>query len=171
MSLNRKLTAQSHDPNVVKNVERQIIREAKNEETAIKHALKDLSKTEKEEGKAYKHALKAKSAAEKSAKHEQTTLKKMHKAQHSHDVAATNLHRANNDYQMYSQNHERLVDEINSKKQEIENCMRVNDERTRQRNKKLAALHATNSDGEDESHLGLPSSAIPAQPNGTQDIA
>lgn len=57
MSLNRKLTAQSHDPNVVRNVERQIIREAKNEETAIKHALKDLTKTEKEEGKAYKVLL------------------------------------------------------------------------------------------------------------------
>ncbi|KAF9057503.1 hypothetical protein BJ165DRAFT_1537736 [Panaeolus papilionaceus] len=166
MSLNRKLTAQSHDPNVVRNVERQIIREAKNEETAIKHALKDLTKTEKEEGKAYKHALKAKSTVEKSAKQEQTTLKKVNKAQHSHDVAASNLHRAQNDYQMYSQHHEQLVDEVNSKKQEVETCMRINDERTRERNKKLNALHATDDDGEGEAHLGLPTNTLPAQPTG-----
>ena len=102
----------------VKNIENEIMKEAKVEEKVLKHALKDLSVTEKAEAETYKvHSLqvlvqyyllynnlqaviKANISLEKSEKKEQSALGKVQEATHAHDIAVSSVHEAQNDLEV-----------------------------------------------------------------------
>ena len=108
------------NPDIARRMEKEILREAKNEEKALHAAIKDASHVEKERARAervsrteapspYEHSeadttvqatLKADHSVEKAETKEHKTMKNMHKATHDHDVAVSKLHQAQDDLEV-----------------------------------------------------------------------
>lgn len=53
-SVSRNVSVKSTSPEIIKKIEQEIIKEAKNEEKSLKNAVKDLHHAEKDTNKAHK---------------------------------------------------------------------------------------------------------------------
>ncbi|KAF4619825.1 hypothetical protein D9613_005457 [Agrocybe pediades] len=133
-------SAQPTSPEIIKKVEQEIVREAKNEEKALKNAVKDLNHTEKDAHKAQKSAAKAEKIFENSEKREQKTLKDVYKAENTHNIAVSNIHQAQHNVEVKKQTLEHTNEALKAKAQRVEAAMKANDEHTKERNVRLNAL-------------------------------
>ncbi|PPQ66281.1 hypothetical protein CVT26_010965 [Gymnopilus dilepis] len=119
-------------PEIIKKVEKEIVREAKDEERNLKRAVKDLSQTEKDVKKANKAStVKAEHDLEKSEKQEQTTLKNLFKAENIHDVAVSNVHRAQQNLELSNKHYGKMKETLKTKSTRVDEAMKANDENTK----------------------------------------
>ncbi|TFK39029.1 hypothetical protein BDQ12DRAFT_722875 [Crucibulum laeve] len=125
----------------VRRMEKEIVREGRVEEKNLKHAIKDLSHLEKSETKAAKIADKAEHTLHKSEKKEQSTLNALNKATNKHDVAAANLHSAEQEAQVRQKQHEKLQADLERKKAVVDNAIKSHEAHVKEREAKLGSLH------------------------------
>lgn len=129
------------DPNAVKKLEKTILKEAKAEEKNVQRTLKDLKSTEKSDAKASKAINKAEKTLEKTQKKEESTLEAANKAAHKHDIAATDLNKANKDLKLKQNQSAKIHQEFLSKKANADEAVRQKEAHEHDRETKLANLH------------------------------
>ncbi|KAF9468792.1 hypothetical protein BDZ94DRAFT_1143210, partial [Collybia nuda] len=107
-------------PQVLKKLEKEIVKEGKTEEDRVKHAMKELSSTEKAQTKTHKAVHKAEATLERAHKKELEATKAVNKATHSHDIAVTNLHGAEQDIELRKREDVKLQRDLDAKKAQVQ---------------------------------------------------
>ncbi|PPQ77300.1 hypothetical protein CVT25_010882 [Psilocybe cyanescens] len=139
-SVSRNVSVKSTSPEIIKKIEQEIIKEAKNEEKSLKNAVKDLHHAEKDTNKAHKSAVKTEHALEKAEKKEQSTLKNLYRAENAHNVALGNVTHAQHEFELSTKKHSKMRQTLRAKATKVEEAMKANDEHTKSRNVRLTAL-------------------------------
>ncbi|KAG6916200.1 hypothetical protein DXG01_008082 [Tephrocybe rancida] len=155
-------TEQVVSPQVVKKLEKGIVKEGKIEDSRVKGLFDDLTKTEKERAKAEKAAHKAEDALAKAEKKEVKAVKAASKATHDHDIAVANRHNAEQKEQLKKQVDAKLLKEIQDKKLKAEAALKDQEMHNKAREAKLAELQQGNNDHPevDESYGGATASVV-----------
>jgi hypothetical protein len=128
------------DPSALKKIEKTIEKEAKAEEKHVQQVLKDLHSTEKADAKATKAVSKAQNNLGKAEKNEESTLKAASKAAYKHDLAATELHKAENDLRLKQQQNAKIHHNLESVKVQADEAKRQKEAHEQTRQSKLIGL-------------------------------
>jgi len=130
------------DPTALKKVEKKIEKEAKAEEKHVQQVLKDLHSTEKSDANVTKAVGKAQNALVKTEKKEESTLKAASKAAYKHDLAVTELHKAENDLRLKQQQQGKIHHNLGEMKAQADEAQRQKEAHEQMRQSKLAELHS-----------------------------
>ncbi|EPT02318.1 hypothetical protein FOMPIDRAFT_1048014 [Fomitopsis schrenkii] len=109
----------AEDPEI-RQVEKMIATEAKNEQKNLDHALKDLSKLDKTHEKAIKAADKAQHAVDKAVKDEHKTAEALNQAEHKHDNAIAGQRNACKTLELKRQDEGRLDQDVQQHKLSVD---------------------------------------------------
>ncbi|KAJ7162596.1 hypothetical protein C8R43DRAFT_302972 [Mycena crocata] len=116
-------TALPSSPSELKQLEKQIFKEAKTEANQVKHTLKDVASTEKAAAKAQKSANKADKQNEKLGKQESTAAKAVNKATHHHESVIADLTSSDRDVKLKHQQDLKLHADLEAKKRHAEQLL------------------------------------------------
>ncbi|KAF7433497.1 hypothetical protein PC9H_005451 [Pleurotus ostreatus] len=129
-------------PDVLKHMEKDLVKAGKTEESSVKHTMKDLKSLEKSTSKAAKSADKAEHHVAKNQDKELKTAKAVSKATHNHDVARDNLQKADRDLQLKQQHALKLEQELEARKIRVEAAVKSQEIHNQEREEKLANVKA-----------------------------
>ncbi|KAG6833601.1 hypothetical protein H0H87_004228 [Tephrocybe sp. NHM501043] len=133
-----------NSPKAVKEVKKGIMVEDKDEELRVQQAIKDISLTTKSQQKAHKAALKADSTVSKLGKKESAAVAAVKKATYEHELAVTNLHKAESEAELKRREDAKLLQELNDKKKNLDLQMEEQKAHKRVRETKLQNLESNN---------------------------
>ncbi|SJL01562.1 uncharacterized protein ARMOST_04884 [Armillaria ostoyae] len=135
-----------NDP-ALHNLEKQIQKESKLEDSTVKHSLKDLASTEKGVKKADKGLDKAGKTLAKREKEELSAVKALNKATHQHNIAVAKSNDAQKDLKL-KQNHDaKLHQELETKKTQVESAINAQKTHNEAREAKIADMHGGGTEG------------------------
>ncbi|KAL1743899.1 hypothetical protein HDZ31DRAFT_64583 [Schizophyllum fasciatum] len=127
---------------VLKQIEKDVQKNEKSESKAVKHAIKDLAHLEKEVNKSAKTSDKASHTLAKTEKKESSAEKAIAKANHQHDVAVNDVHKAQQELKIKHQREETLKHKLEDKKAETDKILATADQHHREREARLAQVHS-----------------------------
>ncbi|PBL02103.1 hypothetical protein ARMGADRAFT_240125 [Armillaria gallica] len=142
------------------NLEKQILKESKLEDSAVKHSLKDLASTEKGVKKADKGLDKAGKTLAKREKEELSAVKALNKATHQHNIAVATSNDAQKDLKLKESHDAKLHQELEAKKTQVESAINAQKAHNEAREDKIADMHGGRTEGRKPSEdAGFPESA------------
>ncbi|RDB20511.1 hypothetical protein Hypma_012402 [Hypsizygus marmoreus] len=128
----------SPSPQVLKTLEKEMVKEGKSEEARLHRAMRDLSSTEKQEGKAQKAVRKAENVLSKLQRKEVSASADMNKYTDKHDVAVAHLHAGERDAQTKKEENIRLQTDLDLKKTQVQDAIKDQQANIQGRETKLA---------------------------------
>ncbi|KAH9927139.1 uncharacterized protein BXZ73DRAFT_78609 [Epithele typhae] len=129
----------------VRGVEKQIHKEERSDEKSLSHAIDDLSRADKAHAKSIKAADKAQHALDKAVANEHKTAKALNKAAHTHDTAIADEQSAEKAAQIQMQHKARLEQDLEQKRQHLEELRSRKEQNDAARDSKLSELHSHDS--------------------------
>ncbi|KAG5638569.1 hypothetical protein H0H81_011915 [Sphagnurus paluster] len=136
-------------PKIVKQMEKEIAKEEKADESRVKHILDELSSVEKSRAKAEKAVQKAEGVVNKAEKKELAAGKAANTAVHKQEIAVSDKNNAVKDAELKKQHELNLQREIDAKKEAADAAIKNQQIHQQARESKLAELRG-------ESILGPP---------------
>ncbi|KAH9482891.1 hypothetical protein JR316_0004991 [Psilocybe cubensis] len=162
-TVSRNVSVKSTSPEIIKKIEQEIVKEAKNEERSLKDVVKDLHRAEKDTNKAHKSAVKAEKALEKAEKREQKTLKNLYRAENAHNIALGHVTHTQHEFELATKKHTKMRELLQAKTTRVDEAMKANDEHTKTRNARLAALQGPSATEEAARVVPDPTSVPPKE--------
>ncbi|KAI0676968.1 hypothetical protein C8Q78DRAFT_1000386 [Trametes maxima] len=104
----------------IRQVEKMVAKEARDDQKALDHTIKDLSTAEKAHNKSIKAADKAAHALDKAVEKEHKAAKALNRAAHNHDAAVTSEQSAEKTVQIKKQHEARLEQDLEQKRRQMD---------------------------------------------------
>jgi len=131
----------SADPQV-RQLEKRVSNEARQDQKTLDHAIKDLSQAEKTHNSGIKAAENAQHALDKAVQKEYKTATALNKATHVHNAALTDQQNAEKTLTLKQQHENRLEQDLHKRKATMEDLQHRKESNDQQREMKLAQIHA-----------------------------
>jgi len=131
----------SADPQV-RQLEKMVSNEARQDQKTLDHAIKDLSQAEKTHNSGIKAAENAQHALDKAVQKEYKTATALNKATHVHNAALTDQQNAEKTLTLKQQHEGRLEHDLQQRKATMEDLQHRKETNDQQREVKLSQIHA-----------------------------
>jgi len=131
----------------VKQIEKMLEREAKNDAAALKHAVRDAESSNNAEVKAEKMVDKAVHAHDKAARKEHDAAKALNKAQHTHESRVADALSAEKTIEIKKQHQAKLAADVEAKKATLDQLQKRKETNDALREQKIVQLHSHNASG------------------------
>ncbi|KAI9001299.1 hypothetical protein BD414DRAFT_474239 [Trametes punicea] len=141
MGLFGKSETYSENPEI-RQVEKIIAKEAREDQKNLDHTIKDLSSAEKAHNKSVKAADKAQHQLEKAVKKEHKAAEALNRAAHNHDAAVAGEQTAEKTVQIKKQHEVRLERDLEQKRHQLDEMQQRKAHNDQIRESKLSQIHA-----------------------------
>ncbi|KAI1789004.1 hypothetical protein LXA43DRAFT_599971 [Ganoderma leucocontextum] len=142
MPLFRKSKASGNADSEIRDVEKTVAKEARADQKSLDSAISDLSKAGDAHNKSIKAVDDARHALDKTVKKEHQAALALDEAKHKHDVAVTEGHNAEKTVQMKQDHANRLEQDLDQKRQRLEEVRQQKGHNDQRRESKLSEMHA-----------------------------
>ncbi|KAI0824685.1 hypothetical protein BC628DRAFT_1321714 [Trametes gibbosa] len=126
----------------IRQVEKMIAKESREDQKNLDHSIKDLSSAEKSHNKSIKAADKAQHALDKSVEQEHKAAKALNRAVHGHDAAISNEQNAEKTLTIKQQHEARLEQDLEQKRRHLDDLQQRKAQNDQLRESKLSQIHA-----------------------------
>ncbi|KAI0356534.1 hypothetical protein OH77DRAFT_1423467 [Trametes cingulata] len=126
----------------VRQVEKMIAKEARDDQKNLDHTIKDLSSAEKAHNKSIKAVDKASHALDKAVEKEHKAAKAVNRAIHNHDSTVAGEQAAEKKVQITKQHEARLEQDLEQKRRQLDELQHRKAQNDHVRESKLSQIHA-----------------------------
>ncbi|KAI0370171.1 hypothetical protein BV20DRAFT_966785 [Pilatotrama ljubarskyi] len=126
----------------VRQVEKMIAKEARDDQKNLDHTIKDLSSAEKAHNKSVKAVDNAHHALDKAVEKEHKAAKAVNRAIHNHDSTVANEQAAEKKVEITKQHETRLEQDLEQKRRQLDELQHRKAQNDQLRESKLSQIHA-----------------------------
>ncbi|KAI0637908.1 hypothetical protein C8Q77DRAFT_397473 [Trametes polyzona] len=155
----------------IRQVEKMIAKEAREDQKNLDHTIEDLSSAEKAHNKSIKVADKAQHALDKAVEKEHKAAKALNRAAHNHDSAISSEQNAEKTLQIKQQHEARLEQDLEQKRRHLDELQQRKAHNDQVRESKLSQIHAQAAAAADARRASFDTSGQPATVGGPTSTA